>query len=37
MITTPPFDKRFDMARRVYSCIGIAPTVYCCEGGGLTT
>ena len=30
----PPFDKRFDSDRRVYSPDGIAPACHTCGGGG---
>lgn len=33
-ITTPPFDKRFESCRRVFSVLGIAPTCHTCGGGG---
>lgn len=29
----PPFDKRFDSDRRVYSPDGIAPACHTCGGG----
>lgn len=35
LIESPPFDKRFDLAKRCYSIKGIAPTINCAEGGGL--
>ena len=35
MLNTPPFDKRFQLAKRVYAVKGIAPACNTCAGGGL--
>lgn len=35
LLNTPPFDKRFQLAKRVYAVKGIAPTCNTCGGGGL--
>lgn len=34
LLNTPPFDKRFEQTRRVFSLQGIAPTCHICGGGG---
>lgn len=34
-LDTPPFDKRFESCRRVFSPAGIAPTCLTCGGGGI--
>lgn len=33
MLNTPPFDKRFQLAKRVYAVKGIAPACNTCGGG----
>lgn len=35
LLNTPPFDKNFQMAKRVYAVKGIAPTCNTCGGSGL--
>lgn len=35
MLNTPPFDKRFQLEKRVYAVKGIAPACNTCGGGGL--
>lgn len=37
LLNTPPFDKRFQLAKRVYAVKGIAPACNTCGGGGLQT
>lgn len=34
MLNTPPFDKCFQLEKRVYAVKGIAPTCNTCGGGG---
>lgn len=34
-LDTPPFDKRFESCRRVFSPQGIAPACHTCGGGGI--
>ena len=33
-LDAPPYDRIFEMARRVYDTRGLAPTCYTCGGGG---
>lgn len=33
VLMSPPFDKKFEQDRRVYSVRGIAPTVHAMGGG----
>jgi hypothetical protein len=33
LLNTPPFDKRFQLAKRVYAVKGIAPACNTCGGG----
>lgn len=35
LLNTPPLDKRFQLAKRVYAVKGIAPACNTCGGGGL--
>lgn len=35
LLNMPPFDKRFQLAKRVYAVKGIAPACNTCGGGGL--
>lgn len=34
MLNTPPFDKCFQLGKRVYAVKGIAPSHNTCGGGG---
>lgn len=34
LLNTPPFDKCFQLAKRVYAVKGIAPACNTCLGGG---
>jgi hypothetical protein len=34
-LMSPPFDKKFEQDRRVYSVRGIAPTIHTMGGGNL--
>lgn len=35
MLTVPPYDRKFEQSRRVFSPKGVAPTVYTFGGGNL--
>lgn len=35
LLDTPPYDKKFDSVRRVYSSKGISPTIQTCGGGDI--